>query len=127
MTQIIDHVSLKVTDFEKSRGFYVAALATLGIKLVAEFAVERSHHAGFGIERPTFWIGDGSTHRANAHVAFIAKSRSEVRAFYSVAMSVGGRDNGAPGLRAHYHPNYFSAFVFDPDGHNIEAVCHDPE
>lgn len=126
MSVIIDHVSLKVTDFDRARAFYVAALGTLGIGLVSEFTVGLERHAGFGKERPSFWIGSGKQVRGEAHVAFIARSRSEVQAFHSVALTMGGRDNGAPGLRAHYHPNYFGAFVFDPDGHNIEAVYHGP-
>lgn len=124
MTQTIDHVGLKVADFERSKAFYRESLATLGIELLADFAVGRDKHAGFGKERPSFWIGGGRDGLSAAHVAFAAASRAEVNAFYSVALSMGGRDNGAPGIRAHYHPNYYSAFVLDPDGHNIEAVCH---
>jgi len=127
MTAIIDHVGLKVADFELSKAFYREALATLGIDLLADFAIGRDSHAGFGKERPTFWIGTGRDGLSGAHVAFAAASRAEVNAFYSVALSMGGRDNGAPGVRAHYHPHYYSAFVFDPDGHNIEAVCHAAE
>lgn len=121
---IIDHVGLKASDFDRSKAFYVEALAALGIRLLADFAVGRDRHAGFGTDRPTFWISDGLNARAGTHVAFTASSRAEVEAFYAVALSMGGRDNGPPGLRAHYHPNYYGAFVFDPDGHNIEAVCH---
>jgi catechol 2,3-dioxygenase-like lactoylglutathione lyase family enzyme len=124
MTTIIDHAGLKVADFERSKAFYQEALATLGIDLLADFAVGREKHAGFGKERPSFWIGSGRGALSGTHVAFVASSRAEVEAFYSVALSMGGRDNGAPGIRAHYHPNYYSAFVLDPDGHNIEAVCH---
>jgi catechol 2,3-dioxygenase-like lactoylglutathione lyase family enzyme len=124
LTTIIDHVGLKVADFERSKAFYEETLATLGIELLADFAVGRDKHAGFGKERPSFWIGNGRDALSAAHVAFAAASRAEVNAFYSVALSMGGRDNGAPGIRAHYHSNYYSAFVFDPDGHNIEAVCH---
>jgi catechol 2,3-dioxygenase-like lactoylglutathione lyase family enzyme len=124
MTQIIDHVGLRVSDFARSKAFYTEALGALGIHLLSDFAVGRDHHAGFGIEHPSFWISDGLSARAATHVAFTAKSRAEVEAFYSVALSMGGRDNGAPGLRAHYHPNHYGAFVLDPDGHNIEAVCH---
>jgi len=127
MTNIIDHVGLAVSDFDQSKRFYVAVLRTLGIKMLADFAIGRDRHAGFGKDRPTFWIGDGKAQRGSMHVAFTAASRAEVNAFYSVAISMGGRDNGAPGLRAHYHPDYYGAFVFDPDGHNIEAVCHAPE
>jgi catechol 2,3-dioxygenase-like lactoylglutathione lyase family enzyme len=121
----IDHVGLKVADFAVSRSFYVAALGTLGIQLLADFEIGGQKHAGFGADgRPTFWIGSGKQSIGDVHVAFTARSRAEVNAFYSVALSTGGRDNGAPGLRAHYHPNYYAAFALDPDGHNIEAVCH---
>jgi catechol 2,3-dioxygenase-like lactoylglutathione lyase family enzyme len=124
MSAIIDHVGLKTTDYQKSMAFYVAALGTLGIKAVAEFTENGSSYAGFGKDRPTFWIGDGKTTRGDAHVAFIAASRAEVESFYTTALANGGRDNGKPGLRAHYHPTYYSAYVLDPDGHNIEAVFH---
>jgi catechol 2,3-dioxygenase-like lactoylglutathione lyase family enzyme len=86
----------------------------------------RNDAAGFGVPpKPDFWIGSGSP-RDSIHVAFRAANRALVDAFYKAAISAGGRDNGAPGLRPHYHPNYYGAFVLDPDGHNIEAVCHDP-
>jgi len=124
---ILDHVGLKVTDFDRSLALYQAALGTLGIKLLANFTIGKERHAGFGDTRPTFWLSDGLTTRGTAHIAFRANSRAEVEAFHTVAVSMGGRDNGRPGLRAQYHPDYFGAFVLDPDGHNIEAVCHDPE
>jgi len=127
MSAIIDHVGLKVADFERARDFYRETLATLGIELLADFSVGRDRVAGYGKGRPSFWISDGREARGDAHVAFTASSRAEVNAFYSVALSMGGRDNGAPGLRAHYHPNYYGAFVLDPDGNNIEAVCHAAE
>lgn len=127
MTQIIDHAGFVVSDFDLSKRFYVEVLKTLGIDMLADFAIGRDRHAGFGKDRPTFWIGDGKPQRGTMHIAFTAASRAEVNAFYSVAISMGGRDNGAPGVRAHYHPNYYGAFIFDPDGHNIEAVCHVPE
>jgi len=126
MTSIIDHVGYAVSDFELSKRFYAEALKTLGIELLVDFAIKGEHHAGFGYAKPDFWIGDGKALRGGVHIAFTAASRAEVNAFYAVAMSMGGRDNGAPGIRAHYHPNYYSAFVFDPDGHNVEAVCHVP-
>ena len=127
MTVIIDHVGFKVTDFTLSRDFYTAALGALGIKLLAEFEYDGVKSAGYGADRPTFWLGTGKTIRGgDSHVAFVAPSRAAVEAFYTVALAAGGRDNGAPGLRPHYHPNYYAAFVFDPDGHNIEAVCHSP-
>lgn len=126
MTTIIDHVGIKVSDFARSKTFYTEALGALGIQLLTDFAVGRDHHAGFGTAHPTFWISDGLAARAGTHVAFVAKSRAEVQAFYAIALSTGGHDNGPPGLRAHYHPNYYGAFVLDPDGYNIEAVCHAP-
>lgn len=127
MTAILHHVGLKVTDFVRSRDFYTAALGTLGIQLLAEFEVGGGRHAGYGVERGTFWIGAGKLTLGDAHIAFVARSRSEVESFYTVALSVGGRDNGPPGLRRHYGPDYYAAFVRDPDGHNIEAVFVGPE
>jgi catechol 2,3-dioxygenase-like lactoylglutathione lyase family enzyme len=124
MSAIIDHVGLAVADFGRSMTFYTAALGTLGIKPLTQFEVNGDSHAGFGADRPSFWIGTGKQHRGEAHVAFVAKSRSEVEAFHAAALANGGRDNGKPGLRPHYHPNYYGAFAFDPDGNNIEAVCH---
>ena len=124
---IIDHVGLKVADFEKSMAFYRETLGTLGIKPLTEFSHGPESYAGFGKQMPEFWIGTSDLQRGGTHVAFIAASRAEVAAFHSVALSMGGRDNGGPGLRAHYHPHYYAAFVFDLDGNNIEAVCHTPE
>ena len=128
MSAVIDNVGLKVADFDLSKAFFREALATLGIELLADMTFGRERVAGFGKgQHPTFWISNGKESRGDTHVAFVAASRAEVNAFYSVALSMGGRDNGAPGLRAQYHPNYYGAFVFDPDGHNIEAVCHGAE
>jgi predicted lactoylglutathione lyase len=81
---------------------------------------------GYGAEKPIFWINSGAALRDHVHVAFAAASRADVDAFYKAAMAAGGRDNGPPGIREDYHPNYYAAFVLDPDGHNIEAVCHAP-
>lgn len=125
MTQTLDHIGLRVADFPRAKAFYEAALGALGIRLLSDFAVGSEHYAGFGRQKPDFWISTPRQGRGETHVAFVAASRAEVEAFYSVALSMGGRDNGAPGIRAHYHPNYYSAFVFDPDGNNVEAVCHD--
>jgi catechol 2,3-dioxygenase-like lactoylglutathione lyase family enzyme len=124
VTVIIDHVGLKVRDYDKSKAFYSAALGALGIQLLAEFAAEGQQHGGYGNEAGTsFWISSGKVVSAgDSHVAFAARSRAEVHAFYTIALAAGGRDNGAPGIRQHYHPDYYAAFVFDPDGHNIEAV-----
>lgn len=128
MTAIIDHVGLKVVDFPRSRDFYTAALGALGIKLLAEFEYEGIKSAGYGDERPTFWLGSGKAIRGgDSHVAFIAPSRAAVEAFYTVALAAGGRDNGPPGLRQHYSPDYYAAFVLDPDGNNVEAVYVGPE
>jgi len=127
MTAILDHVGIKVSDFDRSLPFYREALATLGINVLADMTFGRDRIAGFGKEHPSFWISNGAGTRGETHVAFTAASRAEVAAFYSVALSMGGRDNGPPGIRAQYHPDYYGAFVLDPDGHNIEAVCHVPE
>ncbi len=120
---MLDHVGLAVADLAKSKEFFKQALAPLGYELLMEFG----DAAGFGKDgKPDFWIGQ-STAVASSHVAFAASQRRVVDAFYKAAMAAGGRDNGAPGLRPQYHPNYYGAFVFDPDGNNIEAVCHQPE
>jgi catechol 2,3-dioxygenase-like lactoylglutathione lyase family enzyme len=125
---MLDHIGLTVSEFARSRAFFDAALAPLGIGVVMEVTPEQtggSHHLGYGSEgRPYFWIGDGGPPTGRLHVALSAKDRAAVDAFYAAAMAAGGRDNGPPGIRAHYHPNYYGAFVLDPDGHNIEAVCH---
>jgi catechol 2,3-dioxygenase-like lactoylglutathione lyase family enzyme len=124
---MIDHLGLSVSDYGRSKAFYLAALKPLGYELVME-VTEAGPYAGFGQGgKPDFWIGRGKASTAGAHVAFHARDRATVRAFYDAALEAGARDNGPPGLREIYHPNYYGAFVFDPDGHNIEAVCHDPE
>lgn len=124
---MIDHVGLRVSDYERSKAFYVAALAPLGYGLVMELR-EAGPHAGFGSGgKPDFWIGKGKGSTAGAHVAFAASDRATVRAFYEAALAAGASDNGPPGLRPQYHPAYYGAFVLDPDGHNVEAVCHQPE
>jgi catechol 2,3-dioxygenase-like lactoylglutathione lyase family enzyme len=120
---MIDHTGLTVTDVVKSKAFYLVALAPLGYSLLVEF----DDDAGFGVApKPDFWIGQGTSNGARSHVAFRAETRQLVDAFYKAAMAAGGTDNGPPGVRPHYHPNYYCAFVLDPDGHNIEAVCHAP-
>ena len=128
MTTIIDHVGLKVADFSLSRDFYSAVLGALGIKLLAEFEYDGVKSAGYGVDRPSFWLGSGKMRRGgDTHVAFVAASRAAVEAFYTVALAAGGRDNGPPGLRPHYSPDYYAAFVLDPDGNNIEAAYVGPE
>jgi catechol 2,3-dioxygenase-like lactoylglutathione lyase family enzyme len=128
---MLDHVGFAVSDFARSRQFYQQALAPLGITLIMEVDASvtgADSHAGFGESgKPYFWIGGGKSLSGTLHVAFSVADRAMVQAFYDAALAAGGRDNGPPGLRTHYHPNYFGAFVFDPDGHNIEAVCHLPE
>jgi catechol 2,3-dioxygenase-like lactoylglutathione lyase family enzyme len=121
---VIDHTNVNVSNFEKSKIFYTNVLAPLGYELLHEFD---GSVAGFGIDgKPDFWIGKGDVNTPRIHIAFRAETREMVQAFYGVALEKGGRDNGAPGLRTHYHPDYYGAFVLDPDGHNIEAVCHVP-
>jgi catechol 2,3-dioxygenase-like lactoylglutathione lyase family enzyme len=128
---MIDHTGVSVSDFAKSKSFYVKALAPLQYSLIVEFpaAVTGSADvAGFGEPpKPDFWIASGTPNKPPIHLAFRVDRRALVNAFYTAAIAAGGRDNGAPGLRPQYHPNYYGAFVLDPDGHNIEAVCHEPE
>ena len=127
---MIDHIGFPVSDYERAKAFYLKALAPLGYSLVMEVTQEQTGDypaAGFGADgKPDFWIGsEGGLNRA-VHIALLATDRATVDAFYRAALAAGGKDNGAPGLRPHYQANYYGAFVFDPDGHNIEAVCHSP-
>jgi catechol 2,3-dioxygenase-like lactoylglutathione lyase family enzyme len=128
---MIDHTGLQVTDFDKALAFYKAALAPLGYTALMQLDAKTtgtSAVAGFGVApKPDFWIASGAPNEPRVHIAFRAKSRAQVDAFYRAAIAAGGRDNGPPGPRAHYHAGYYGAFVLDLDGHNIEAVCHDPE
>ena len=123
----LDHIAFSASDYERSLAFYSAALAPLGLAVLMQFDNEGGKVAGFGDHRPFFWVGDGQKLTGRLHVCFAAETRAQVDAFYAAAMAAGATDNGAPGLRAHYHPSYYGAFVFDPDGHNIEAVCHAPQ
>jgi catechol 2,3-dioxygenase-like lactoylglutathione lyase family enzyme len=123
---IFDHVGYAVGDLDKSASFYDAALAPFGIKRLYEYEYPGGKVLGYGVDRPEFWVNSGDAPRDHVHLAFAAKTRAEVDAFYAAALAAGGRDNGAPGIRAEYHPDYYAAFVFDPDGHNIEAVCNAP-
>jgi catechol 2,3-dioxygenase-like lactoylglutathione lyase family enzyme len=121
----LDHVSLRVADVARSRAFYSAALAPLGISILMDGG---GLYVGFGKDgKPQFWLNTGAAVSGAVHVAFVAADRAAVRAFYQAALAAGGQDNGPPGLRPHYHPNYYGAFVLDPDGNNAEAVCHLPE
>lgn len=129
---LLDHITLVVSDYERSKAFYEKALAPLGVNVIMEYGTA----CGFGREKkPDFWIAQGPTSFQTAeqlkiitpvHVAFSARSREEVDAFYAAALSGGGRDFGRPGLREVYHPHYYGAFVLDPDGHDVEAVIHGP-
>jgi catechol 2,3-dioxygenase-like lactoylglutathione lyase family enzyme len=126
---MLDHLGLPVSDYEHSKAFYLQALAPLGAGLVLEVGADLTGdraHAGFGRDgKPSLWIGEAPA-RARMHVALVADDRAAVDAFHRAALAAGGTDNGGPGLRPHYHPHYYAAFVLDPDGHNIEAVCHRP-
>ncbi|WP_146656449.1 VOC family protein [Labilithrix luteola] len=127
---MIDHVTVNVRDYQRSKAFYDRTLAPLGIKLVAEFGTVGGYGRG---DKPELWIGGGKTTFQTVeqlriitpmHIALIALSRADVDAFYKAALEAGATDHGAPGLREMYHPGYYGAFVLDPDGHNLEAVHH---
>lgn len=123
--QVLDHIGLRVRDPAASRAFFTAALAPLDIAVVME--VPGMPGAGFGVAgKPSFWITPGAPPSGPLHVAFHAADRAAVDAFHRAAIAAGGTDNGAPGVREHYHPNYYAAFVLDLDGNNVEAVCHAP-
>lgn len=127
---MLDHIGLKVTSLARAKAFYDRALAPLGVTAVFEVPAEETGSTGYigygDGPKPYFWINEQPRATELIHVAFAADSRAKVDAFYKAAMAAGGRDNGPPGLRPHYHPSYYGAFVLDPDGHNIEAVCHAP-
>ena len=123
---MLDHVGIGVSDYQRSKEFYEQALAPLGYSLLLEFS---GAAAGFGSDdggRPSFFIeAHGEPARGRLHIAFGAESRELVDAFYAAALEAGGTDNGAPGIRW-YHDDYYGGYVLDPDGHNVEAVCHEP-
>jgi catechol 2,3-dioxygenase-like lactoylglutathione lyase family enzyme len=127
---MIDHTGLDVSDPARSRRFYEEALAPLGYKVLKEIPIEFAGGAvvlGFGVPpMPDFWLHQGTPQTPRIHIAFRADNRARVDAFYRAALAAGGKDNGPPGLRPHYHPGYYGAFVLDPDGHNVEACCHAP-
>jgi len=131
---MIDQSGLTASDYDRSKAFYRQALAPIGYTLLAEVPANltgTTDVAGFGEPpKPDFWLARANekkpAHQQALHFAFRATTRAQVDAFYQAALSAGGKDNGAPGVRAHYHADYYSAFVYDPDGHNIEAVCHAP-
>ncbi len=128
---MIDHIGFPVSDYDRAKAFYTRALAPLGYALIMEIDADQTESAypaaGFGADgKPDFWIGGEGGIDRPLHVAILANDRAAVDAFYQAALAAGGRDNGPPGLRPHYHRHYYGAFVLDPDGHNIEAVCHTP-
>jgi catechol 2,3-dioxygenase-like lactoylglutathione lyase family enzyme len=121
---VFDHVGIGATNLKASKEFFLKALSPLGVSVVMEVAdavgLGRNH-------KPSFWLGVSTVQPGPLHLAFTAETRSLVDDFYRRALAAGGKDNGPPGLRPHYHPNYYGAFVIGPDGHNVEAVCHRPE
>ncbi|MGY3692997.1 catechol 2,3-dioxygenase-like lactoylglutathione lyase family enzyme [Bradyrhizobium sp. USDA 3240] len=122
---MLDHVTIGVSDIERSKAFYDAALRPLGI---TRLYAEGTEFAGYGVRpKAFFWIGRRAAPQTGTHIAFTANDRATVDRFYDEAIKAGGRDNGRPGIRPHYHANYYGAFVLDPDDHNIEAVCHAPQ
>lgn len=125
---MIDHMSLSVSDFSRAKAFYSAALAPLGYATFKEFPAPGGGVLGLGIagQHADFWIAGGARCQPSMHLAFAATDHASVEAFHRAALAAGGRDNGGPGIRAQYHPSYYAAFVLDPDGNNIEAVCHAP-
>jgi catechol 2,3-dioxygenase-like lactoylglutathione lyase family enzyme len=131
MTIEIDHTGLSVADMAAAKKFYAAALAPLGMAIRLEFPASVTGGVdvcGIGPEgRPFFWLAASGRQTPRFHIAFRAEDRAQVDAFYKAAIAAGGKDNGPPGLRTMYHPTYYGAFVLDPEGHNIEAVCHKPE
>lgn len=121
---MFDHLSIGVSDLPTSEAFFLQALAPLGVAVAMQgpFGIGMGRHG-----KPSLWLVPAKVPPAPLHLAFAAETRAQVDAFYAAALAAGGRDNGAPGLRPHYHPNYYGAFVIGPDGHNVEAVCHRPE
>ncbi|WP_343561595.1 VOC family protein [Kiloniella sp. b19] len=126
---MIDHITFGVSDFSRSVAFYDQAFAPLGVSRLWTVPPEQTGGVkvtGYGDDRPWFWLAGEEATTGKLHIALTASDRASVDAFYTAALLAGGQDNGAPGLRPHYHPDYYGAFVLDPDGHNIEAVCHNP-
>jgi catechol 2,3-dioxygenase-like lactoylglutathione lyase family enzyme len=126
---MIDHSGISVSDYEKAVTFYEHALAPLGASLLYTVPPEHTDGVkvgGFGKESPCFWLSEGAPQKPPLHFAFAAENRDQVDAFFAAAIAAGGKDNGKPGLRPHYHADYYGAFVLDLDGNNIEAVCHKP-
>lgn len=127
---MIDHITFGISDFARSTAFYDQALAPLGVKRLFDVPKEPTggvNVTGYGDDRPWFWLVDQDATKGKLHIALQAKSHADVDAFHAAAIQAGGIDNGQPGPRPHYHPDYYGAFILDPDGHNIEAVCHSPQ
>jgi catechol 2,3-dioxygenase-like lactoylglutathione lyase family enzyme len=121
---MLDHLGIAVANFAVNKAFYTAALAPLGMRITMEgdnWAIWSD------TDFAQLWLGEAEPVNNQLHLAFSAKTRAQVQAFHAAALVAGGTDNGAPGLRKEYHPNYYGAFIIDPNGHNIEAVCHTPE
>lgn len=127
---MLDHVGILVADWTRAKRFYDAAFAPMGITMLAEVPVAHTGGVkvgGYGRTKPDFWLTESRDVGPGRHYAFSAGSRAQVDAFYAAAIASGGQDNGAPGLRPQYHEHYYGAFLIDPDGNNVEAVCHVPE
>jgi catechol 2,3-dioxygenase-like lactoylglutathione lyase family enzyme len=121
---MFDHIGFGVTNLPESKAFFLKALEPLGVTV----AMEGPYGVGMGQNgKPSLWLHDTKDRPAPLHLAFVAANRKQVDAFYKAALAAGGKDNGGPGLRPHYHENYYGAFVIGPDGHNVEAVCHSPQ
>jgi catechol 2,3-dioxygenase-like lactoylglutathione lyase family enzyme len=121
---MIDHIGIAVSDLARSKAFYVAALAPIGYSVLMEFP----DAVGLGTNgKPDLWLAHGGATKPPIHLALVAERRAQIDAFHAAAVAAGGTDNGGPGLRPHYHPNYYAAFVLDPDGNNLEIVKHAPE
>ena len=121
---MFDHIGIGVSDLKGSKAFFLQALSPLGVGVIMEFP----HAAGLGrAQKPSLWLGTTEGKPLPLHIAFAAETRSQVDEFHRQALTAGGKDNGAPGIRPHYHANYYAAFIIGPDGHNIEVVCHRPQ
>lgn len=121
---MFDHIGFAVSNLAASKAFFLQALAPLGVQVV----MEGPYGVGLGVGgKPSLWLHDQGPATSAMHLAFSAADRRQVDAFHAAALAAGGKDNGPPGLRPHYHPHYYGAFVIGPDGHNVEAVCHRPQ
>jgi catechol 2,3-dioxygenase-like lactoylglutathione lyase family enzyme len=121
---MFDHIGFGVSDYAASKAFFLEALKPLGVGVV----MEGQYGVGLGQDgKPSLWMYRTDEKPAHLHLAFVAANRKQVDEFHRAAVAAGGKDNGAPGLRPHYHASYYGAFVISPDGHNVEAVCHQPE